>query len=303
MDVVAASREYIGNRYQRHRHRGRARPAPPARPRATPATVSASPTRWRPCVEAGPPPPPPRRAARGPHLGGGRRPLRPAPGTGARTGRPTRAILVPAVVGPPPVAPPLKPRPSDRDDKHHRGRRPPPHPLPAASTASSSASRASPPSPPRPRPRSSPSLAALEPRHAFRAYLLARDINDVRVLWTSSPSTNSTARLSSRACTARPFIVAGAPLDSQRAAMVGPEGNAYLRRRRRRRGFRGTAADGLFADFVPGWRKRRRRSARFWTSLIIETVAPSGCSVSRRGGHPRGALGRRAALRFRVFGP
>ena len=186
--------------------------------------------------------------------------------------------------GPPPVAPPLKPHPSDRDDKHHRGRRPPPPPPPrgldrvlvrlacVASILTLVLAL-----------RVQPEFGhALEPRHAFRAYLLAhaRDINDVRVPLDVIPvdQLNRTSFFS-RMYRGEPFIVAGAAAQlPARERWVGPEGDAYLR------AVAGDAvvsversADGLFADFVPGWRKEETTLGAFLDELEIhpETGAPS----------------------------
>lgn len=186
--------------------------------------------------------------------------------------------------GPPPVAPPLKPHPSDRDDKHHRGRRPPPPPPPrgldrvlvrlacVASILTLVLAL-----------RVQPEFGhALEPRHAFRAYLLAhaRDINDVRVPLDVIPvdQLNRTSFFS-RMYRGEPFIVAGAAAQlPARERWVGPEGDAYLR------AVAGDAvvsversADGLFADFVPGWRKEETTLGAFLDELEMnpETNTPS----------------------------
>ena len=277
------------------------------------ATVSASLTRWRPCDEAGPPPPPPRRAARRtpPRWWSAASPM--APGTGISNGTThARHPWSPPSWGPPPVAPPLKPHPSDRDDKHHRGRRPPPPPrgldrvlVRLACVASILTLVLA--------LRVQPEFGhALEPRHAFRAYLLAhaRDINDVRVPLDVIPvdQLNRTSFFS-RMYRGERFIVAGAAAQLRRARRwVGPEGDAYLpRRRRRRRGFRGTERGRSLRRFrarmEEGGDDARRVSGRARDESRDER-AESFASVSRRGGHPRGALGRRAALRFRgFFGP
>ena len=140
-DVVAASREYVGNRYQRHRHRGRARPAPPAHTSARDASPPSRRRRragdhasrqvhllLRPAAPRG-----------GPHLGGGRRPLRWRRERALERDDPRAPSLVPAVVGPSPrraspQTPPLRPR-----------RQTPPRTTPPTPTPS-----------PRPRPRPRP---------------------------------------------------------------------------------------------------------------------------------------------------
>ena len=181
--------------------------------------------------------------------------------------------------GPPPGAPPPPRHPSDRDDKHHRGRRPPPPPPPrgldrvlvrlacVASILTLVLAL-----------RVQPEFGhALERRQAFRAYLLAhaRDINDVRVPLDVVPvdQLNRTSFFS-RMYRGEPFIVAGAAARlPARERWVGPDADAYLR------AVAGDAvvpversADGLFADFVPGWRKEETTLGAFLDEFTFDSA-------------------------------
>ena len=175
-DVVAASREYVGKRYQRHRHRGRARPAPPAHTSARDASPPSRRRRragdhasrqvhllLRPAAPRG-----------GPHLGGGRRPLRWRRERALERDDPRAHPWSPPSWGPPPSRLPSNPTPptattnttADDAPHPHPSPRPRPRPRPPRVRRLHPHPRPRPARPARvwPRPRASPRLPRLPSR-------------------------------------------------------------------------------------------------------------------------------------------